>query len=147
VRDAGAYFTGPSSSILALVSASRGVEAKTQTPPSRSLIAVERPPKGITPNLLNGLQRCNSVSETSSKSWGGIEGGWWVEQVRHNSPGEDPDVFGDLSDDCFAHGCRQLRFTVRTEEVSGLKGGAFIHRGADEVVLILCAPLKVSLLA
>ena len=60
-----AYFTGPNSSILALVSVSRGVEARTQTPPLRSLMAVERPPKGMTPNLLNGLQ--NGTSERKAR--------------------------------------------------------------------------------
>jgi hypothetical protein len=54
-----AYFTGPSSSSFAFVSASRGVEASTQTPPSRNLIAVDRPPKGKIPNRVKGLMRWN----------------------------------------------------------------------------------------
>lgn len=59
-----------------------------------------------------------------------------MEEVMHNSLGEDPDIFRNLSDNSFAHGCCEVWFTVRT----GLKGGAVIHRGVDEVAG-LCAPL------
>ena len=50
------HFTGPSSPSFSFVSASRGVEANTHTPPSRIRIAVERPPTGNTPNRANGLR-------------------------------------------------------------------------------------------
>lgn len=51
------HFTGPSSSSLVLVSSVSGVDAKSQTPPSRILIAVDRPPNGTTPNRENGLKK------------------------------------------------------------------------------------------
>jgi len=116
VRDA--YFTGPNSLILAFVSASRGVEAKTQTPPSRSLMAVERPPKGITPNLLNGLQ-----SGTNGESKRFLIPNR-VQKIGHGLLGEDPDALRDLSDNCFAHG-RALWFAGCTK-VSGVQMEAFL---------------------
>ena len=51
-----AYRTGPRVSMVVLVSVSNGVDARIHTPPSRSLIAVERPPTGNNPNRANGLQ-------------------------------------------------------------------------------------------
>ena len=44
-----------------------------------------------------------------------------------NLLGEDPDVFSDLSDNCFAHGCCSLRFTARAE-VLKVKVGAVVDR-------------------
>ena len=50
------YRTGPRESTFVFVSLLSGVEATTQTPPSESLTAVERPPMGNKPNSLeNGL--------------------------------------------------------------------------------------------
>jgi len=51
-----AHLTGPSSSSLVFVTESRGVDAKTHTPPLLSLIAVERPPTGNSPNRAKGLK-------------------------------------------------------------------------------------------
>lgn len=42
--------------MVALVSVSNGVEARIQTPPFRSLMAVDLPPTGNRPNLANGLE-------------------------------------------------------------------------------------------
>jgi len=47
--------TSPSWSILDFVSASRGVDASIQVPPSLSWMAVDRPPIGQRPNLAKGL--------------------------------------------------------------------------------------------
>lgn len=54
------YLTGPSASIVFLVSSVSGVEAMSQTSPVASLTAVERPPKGKMPKRLNGLSRAVS---------------------------------------------------------------------------------------
>ena len=47
--------TGPRRSMVALVSAVSGVEARTQTSPDVSLMAVERPPILKSPSRVNGL--------------------------------------------------------------------------------------------
>lgn len=47
--------TGPRRSIVALVSDVNGVEARTQTSPDVSLIAVERPPILKSPRRVNEL--------------------------------------------------------------------------------------------
>lgn len=49
------YLTGPRRSMAVLVSAVNGVEARTQTSPDASLIAVERPPILNNPSRVNGL--------------------------------------------------------------------------------------------
>jgi len=51
--------TGPRRSMVALVSVVNGVEARTQTSPDASLIAVERPPILNSPSLVNGLVKAN----------------------------------------------------------------------------------------
>jgi len=45
--------------MVALVSAVNGVEARTQTSPDASLIAVERPPILNSPSRVNGLVKAN----------------------------------------------------------------------------------------
>lgn len=69
----GTDLTSPISSILVLVSSVNGVEARTQTPPFCSLIAVDLPPTGKTPKRAKGLfstevslespgnQKCNQL--------------------------------------------------------------------------------------
>jgi hypothetical protein len=64
------------------VGASSGVDARTQTPPSESLTAVERPPMAKMPRRVNGLG-------------GGRERARW--RVRgYDVPGEGPDAGCDL---------------------------------------------------
>ena len=50
-----AYLTGPISFSVDFVSSVRGVDARTQTSPLESLIAVERPPNRKKPIRVNGL--------------------------------------------------------------------------------------------
>lgn len=50
-----AHLTSPSSSILLRVSCVSGVDASTQTPPCRNLIAVDLPPIGNIPSRAKGL--------------------------------------------------------------------------------------------
>lgn len=49
------HFTGPRVSRAALVSDVSGVDARTQTSPDASWMAVERPPSGKSPRRANGL--------------------------------------------------------------------------------------------
>ena len=49
------HLTSPNSSSFVFVSAFKGVEAITHTPPPRSLIAVDLPPRGRGP-IANGLR-------------------------------------------------------------------------------------------
>lgn len=51
-----AHLTCPSSSNLAFVSVSKGVDANTHTPPLLSRIAVDRPPTASKPSRANGLK-------------------------------------------------------------------------------------------
>lgn len=51
-----AHLTGPILSIFSLVSGVNGVEARTQTSPEASFIAVVRPPIGRKPKRKNGLR-------------------------------------------------------------------------------------------
>ena len=51
-----------------LVSAVNGVEARTQTSPDASLIAVERPPILNSPSRVNGLVKVNCHNDRSTKS-------------------------------------------------------------------------------
>jgi hypothetical protein len=50
-----------------LVSAVNGVEARTQTSPDASLIAVERPPILNSPSRVNGLVEVNCQNDSSTK--------------------------------------------------------------------------------
>ena len=64
----GAHFTSPSSSNLAFVSVSKGVDANTHTPPLLSLTAVDRPPTG-RPRMYNELWIvCKRMEIVSTKS-------------------------------------------------------------------------------
>lgn len=81
------YFTSPRLSIVPLVSVSSVVEAITHTP-SFSLIAVDRPPNGMNPNLAKGLVEEKNHSFTLSR----LNKGWLA-----SLPGKRPDVLCDLS--------------------------------------------------
>ena len=60
--------TGPRRSMLAFVSAVNGVEARTQTSPDASLIAVVRPPILNIPSRVNGLVEENCHNDSLIRS-------------------------------------------------------------------------------
>jgi hypothetical protein len=75
-----AYLTFPSSSSLAFVSVSNGVDANTHRPPLLSRIAVERPPTGNSPYRANGLKLRHQPLRLRI-----VLHGWLI-------PREDPDI-------------------------------------------------------
>ena len=77
------YCTGPNSPSFDLVSWLNGVEAKIQTPPFLSLMAVDRPPTGTQPNRVKGL---HNISEERLK------------RAEADEPRESEDIFSDLFD-------------------------------------------------
>lgn len=59
--------TGPISFSFAFVTSFSGVDARTHTSPDVSLIAVERPPMGIMPKRLNGVEKVQMSLVTWSR--------------------------------------------------------------------------------
>ena len=94
------------------------MEAKSQTPPSFILIAVDLPPKGMMPNLAKGLGQSMSYVERWKKKPGSV--------VPRKSPhisrnleegiknaerlGED---FIYLTNDCLRHGLAGIETLLR----------------------------------
>lgn len=68
-----------------LVSAVNGVEARTQTSPDASLIAVERPPILNSPSRVNGLVEVNCQNDRSTN-----------QQKEEKARREGPDIVGHL---------------------------------------------------
>jgi hypothetical protein len=88
--------TGPRLSIVSLVSGVNGVEARTQTSPEASLIAVVRPPIGRKPKRKNGLRQLRHDTQ-GSIAYGGIL----------CLLGKRPDTFGDLEACMVTNGVEQ----------------------------------------
>lgn len=64
----------------------------------------------------------SALAVPSKHNGGSIDGA----EIGYNSPGEDPDVLRDLSDDSFAHGC-SLWFASVCAEVFGVQTDAVIY--------------------
>jgi hypothetical protein len=83
------YDTVPRESIPLRVLSSGGVEARTQTVPSESLMATLRPPSGRKPKRLNELQRLVKLGPFAAEVY---------------VPREDPEVVSNFARDSVSHG-------------------------------------------
>jgi hypothetical protein len=86
--------------MVAFVSAVNGVEARTQTSPDASLIAVVRPPILNIPSRVNGLVEANCHNDTFVKSGENTrrEGQDIVDHLRKNSIRKVGDVKNNNAD-------------------------------------------------